>query len=786
MIRYSVILLSSWALVAADFDHPSGNRTTPPTLESVAPLGFARGTTTEITVEGLNLAKASAIYFSEPGVTGRIERVKELPDGPDIRLGSNGTLSTIDLGPLPPRNQVTIEVDVDSKAEIGPVAFRLLTPLGTTPEAKLLIEPYYGECPATGRTPENAFECFLPGILTGTIGTPGQTDYFKMDVKAGQQLVFQNGAADINSALAPVVTILSEDQSVVREFGVDGGMDAVRFAHRFEKAGTYYVRVADYGETGSKANFYRIKVGSFPLVQSVYPLGVENGKSREVTLTGWNLASPKMHVEGKADPRFLDALATRPEHSFNEIRLAVGSEPEVDANGNNDSVRSAQKVPVPVTINGALNKAGAMYYLFHGKKGNKYIVDVNARRLGSDLDSFVEVLDAEGKPIERATVRAISETFTTLSDRNSTSPGLRISAWSDLHPGDFVMIGNEIIRIDRMPKGPDEDMFFESFAGQRLAFFDTSTEAHSIDKSVYKIRILPPGVKLSPNGLPLIRLHYQNDDGGPGWGKDSLVHFTAPADGDYIVRISDVRGDVREKRGTYAYRLSLREPRPDFRLSVGNRNPNVPAGGCVAENVTALRLDEFDGPIDVAVEGLPDGLSATPGVIQPGQVSTAVLLCAHPDAHLNAAVPLKIAGRAGSLVRFANPDDNLKLIALMPPPDVEMTAETKEVVIEQGRTAQVTVNIKRQNGFLGRVPVDVRNLPPHVLTSDVGLNGILLNEDETRRSFTLEALPDATPGEQLIYVGGVVETRSQLPSEYAAPAAIRLKIVARASSPEKP
>src|SRR5262245_101830 len=90
----------------------AGNRITPPTLDTVSPLGVARGTTVELTVEGLNLAKASAIYFSESGVTGKILRIKEVPDLPDIRLGSNGTPSTIDVGPLPPRNQVTVEVDV--------------------------------------------------------------------------------------------------------------------------------------------------------------------------------------------------------------------------------------------------------------------------------------------------------------------------------------------------------------------------------------------------------------------------------------------------------------------------------------------------------------------------------------------------------------------------------------------------------------------------------------------------------------------------------------------------
>jgi len=176
---------AAWSVLAAG--QPTGNRTTPPTLASVAPLGVARGTTTELTVEGLNLASASAIYFSEPGVTGNIVRVKELPDLPDVRLGAAGTLSTVDLGPLPPRNQVTVEVEVAPEAEIGPVSFRLLTPLGTSPEGRFLIEPYYGEAPdqEPNDTPETGFETFLPAILTGTISKPGDVDYYKIHVDAG-------------------------------------------------------------------------------------------------------------------------------------------------------------------------------------------------------------------------------------------------------------------------------------------------------------------------------------------------------------------------------------------------------------------------------------------------------------------------------------------------------------------------------------------------------------------------------------------------------------------------
>jgi hypothetical protein len=160
----------------------------------------------EMTVEGLNLAKASAIYFSEPGVTGRILRVKELPDLSDIRLGSNGTPSSIDLGPLPPRNQVTVELEVSPDAEIGPVSFRLLTPLGTSPEGRFLIEPYYGEAPdqEPNDTPDTAFETILPAILTGAISRPGDVDYYEFQTATNTQVtvhVHGNGADTRTSLL---------------------------------------------------------------------------------------------------------------------------------------------------------------------------------------------------------------------------------------------------------------------------------------------------------------------------------------------------------------------------------------------------------------------------------------------------------------------------------------------------------------------------------------------------------------------------------------------------------
>jgi hypothetical protein len=59
---------------------------------------------------------------------------------------------------------------------------------------------------------------------------------------------------------------------------------------------------------------------------------------------------------------------------------------------------------------------------------------------------------------------------------------------------------------------------------------------------------------------------------------------------------------------------------------------------------------------------------------------------------------------------------------------------------------------------------------------DVGLNGVLITEEETSQKFILEAKPWVKPMEQTIALTGEVETRSPIKSFYAS-APITLKIV---------
>jgi len=795
MYRTSLLILLAAAVSAQD--HPTGPRITPPTLTSVNPRGVARGATTEITVEGLNLAKASAIYFSEPGLKGRILRVKELPDLPDIRLGSNGTPSTIDVGPLPPRNQVTIELDIAPEANVGPVRFRLLTPLGTSPEGSFVIEPYYGE--SVDKEPndsaDEAVEAFLPAVLTGAISRAGDVDHYKFHARAGEELVFLNQAAMAGSALQPVIRILDSGMKVLAEYGYTGDRAVEAFSHKFPSEGTFYVRVSDYENSGRGTNTYRILAGKFPVVTSAYPLGVRKSAPASVNYSGFGL--PTAFSAKPAPPSQSDAFAelravTPDGPTFNEVKLALGDDPEVESSAANLSVKTAQPVMLPVTINGRIAASASgvpteHYFRFSARKGQQVVLEVNARRLGSPLDSLIEVLDANGKPIEQGVARATWETFLVLRDHDSTTRGLRIQSWNSLVTGDYVMVGNEIVRVDEVPDGPDEDMTVESFGGQRKAFFNTSSEAHGIDRAVYKIQMHPAGAQFSPNGLPLVRFNYRNDDGGPGYGKDSLLTFTAPADGSYIARIRDVRGLGGVD---YAYRFNIREPRPDFELNVSPRNPNVPRGGTIPVTVTALKREGFQAPIEVSFDALPAGLKATKNTIAPGLDSTTILLTADENAGLNDAAPFEITGRASiagrAIAHQANPNDRMKLIALMPRADVRLLTQTRVVELAPGETAEVTVAAERANGFAGRVPVIVTDLPARVRVTDSGLNGVLIHEDDKTTTFRLWALPNAEPAEGYIYLAARVETRSPQQNMYSAVEPVLVRVKAGTRNPAQP
>ena len=106
--------------------------------------------------------------------------------------------------------------------------------------------------------------------------------------------------------------------------------------------------------------------------------------------------------------------------------------------------------------------------------------------------------------------------------------------------------------------------------------------------------------------------------------RDARWEFTAPADGVYSVQVRDLyfqqRGEPR-----FVYRLSIRRPRPDFRLvavPIHDIHPDattIGRGGRGWLDVLASREDGFDAPIRNHGDGPAPGGVVCPGGDRAGQ-----------------------------------------------------------------------------------------------------------------------------------------------------------------------
>ena len=660
----------------------------PPEVIRAWPVGMQRGTTATFTLDGRNLSDIKAVIFDSPGITAK---VMQTADVAEKKVAVRAGVDTAAPVPLGKKQLATIEVTATKEVAPGLHWFRIQTPLGTSNLMPFDVGSFpevYANEKSWGHAEMQPAPTTLPATLVGTIAVPGQIDSYQFDGRAGAELVFQVAASRLGSKLESLLVLRNDSGEVVAESGqFENRADAV-LTYKLPQAGKYTLSVTDREKGGSADHYYRVDAGPLPYVTQVFPLGVRAGEPASVSVSGINVGD--VH-EAKVDPpKSADGWTTMPLKvksgdgwSLNTVELAVGNDPEVLEQEPNNSPAQAQTVSLPITINGHISggtkSAGAAdedYFRFHARKGEHLTIEVAAARLGSPLDSVIEVLDIQGNPIPRATLRCLNETVTTLSDRDSRTPGIRLTSTSGFHEGDYLMVGDELDQLVYIADQPDEDVRMRSADGTRWALMGTSPDVHAVNTPVYRVEILPPGAEFPPNGLPVFHLTWRNDDGGPGYGSDSRLNFVAPLDGDYILHLKDVRGLEGQD---FAYRLSIHDAIPDYQLRADPDNPNIPKGGSAFVTVEANRVKGYEGPIEIKVEGLPAGVTASPATIPAGQDSTIILLSADASAPADALpAAFKIVGHAKvnghDLSRVANADDPLELASVIPPPDAIVTA----------------------------------------------------------------------------------------------------------------
>lgn len=437
----------------------------------------------------------------------------------------------------------------------------------------------------------------------------------------------------------------------------------------------------------------------------------------------------------------------------------------------------AVAVELPAKKEGHIAEPGERdLYRFAAKKGEEWIFEVEAARKGSSLesklDSKIEVLTPQGEPVERVVLQAVRDSWFTFRGKNSDiADDFRIHNWREMELNEYLYANGEVVKLWHYPRGPDSGYKVYPGYGKRRAWFDTTPLAHALGEPCYIVRSLPAGSDPSPNGLPLFRVFYENDDDASRrHGSDSVLTFTAPADGDYLLRISDVRGFGGED---YRYTLHLRKPRPDFSVAVKieGKKPAVSPGSGQEISFTADRRDGFDGEIRLAVGNLPPGFTIRqPLSIQAGQDRAYAVLRADRKAEAAAkgdwekvrvTATARIAGKdvtrdLGSFgeVKLAEP---AKILAEIKPDGKEggRTAPDGllELEIEPGETISALVEVARL-GHEERITFGKddsgRNLPHGLYVDNIGLNGLMIPPGKNEQRFFITA-DDWVPGTERLF-----------------------------------
>jgi len=248
----------------------------------------------------------------------------------------------------------------------------------------------------------------VPCTMNGQIA-PGEVNRYRFQANKGQRLVISAKARDLVPYVADGVpgwfqAVLSLSDSNGKELAYDDDF-------RFNPDPLIYFEVPEDGEyvltinealfRGRESFVYRITIGELPFVTSIFPLGGRAGEPVKIEMDGWNLEKATLSPppqDAKPGTRLIAASNGR--FVSNHVPFALDTLPECLEKEPNDEPSKAQKVTLPIIINGRADRPGDWdVFEVEGKAGETLVAEVVARRLGSPLDSFLKVTGADGKII---------------------------------------------------------------------------------------------------------------------------------------------------------------------------------------------------------------------------------------------------------------------------------------------------------------------------------------------------------------------------------------------------
>lgn len=245
----------------------------------------------------------------------------------------------------------------------------------------------------------------VPCTVNGQIAS-GEVHRYHFQAQAGQRLVISTAARELVPFIAdavpgwfePVLAVYDAQGKEVAYNDRFGYNPDPLIMFKVPKDGEYVLAINDAIYRGREDFVYRVTINDTPLVTSIFPLGARFGTSPPIAMKGWNLEgatlSPPME---DSETGYHVLKATKSRWESNRVLFAPDTLPEVYETEPNNDQEHAQKVKLPLIINGRIDHPDDWdVFQFTGHAGETIVAEVKARRLNSPLDSVLSLADARG------------------------------------------------------------------------------------------------------------------------------------------------------------------------------------------------------------------------------------------------------------------------------------------------------------------------------------------------------------------------------------------------------
>lgn len=380
---------------------------------------------------------------------------------------------------------------------------------------------------------------------------------------------------------------------------------------------------------------------------------------------------------------------------------------------------------LPVSVCGQIKRISEVdRFQFIAPTNGRIKCSLAAASIASPLRAIVEVRDAAGKLVAEAADTAGSDL--TLFLRVNAGESYTAAVYDLDFCGDSSFVYQLAIATESANAETKAERTATIQAGSVKTFDGPAVVSGVIDRNAgedhYRILgrlgdkwlITASGEKTGSTVDPVVTVmdasgkELARADDSPGT-TDAQIEFSPPAEGEYGICVADLSGSNKATKATYE--LSIQRAAADFQLQTVDML-SVPIGGKANFEVKTIRRGGFTEPIDIHLENLPAGASATGKLQVPANQSSMKVEVLVDTASAATAALVSVQGQAtiqGQTVQ-RSADPILLCTTIKPPFEIDAEGQDDVTKWPRGTTFPAPVLIARDPTFQGDILLEMTSL----------------------------------------------------------------------------